>query len=157
MNTCASTGDAQMPHTYRCVVSLNSGSRICLQFGHRTVSGVSSLGAAMGYPDFSGCSSVLTLRWQTTSAPAISPVQPQQSSPQSHRGPCDGSHYSCSSPLSEFHTDSMAAVAAFVISVTAFFLAFFTVSCPALPDLLSFTRPVPVFRSVAVTSSVQRQ
>jgi hypothetical protein len=61
MNTCASTGDAQMAHTYRFVVSLNSGSRVCLQFGHRTVSGKSSFRTAMVHSLFIGacfCSGV---------------------------------------------------------------------------------------------------
>ena len=46
MNTCSSTGAAQMGQTYRRVVSLKSGSRVCLQLGQRMVSGFSSLGLA---------------------------------------------------------------------------------------------------------------
>lgn len=48
MKTCSSTGEAQMGQMYRLVVSLKSGSRLCLQFGHRTVSGFSSLGFGTG-------------------------------------------------------------------------------------------------------------
>jgi hypothetical protein len=41
MTTCVSSGSAQTGQTYRWVVSLRSGSRICLQLGHRTTNGLS--------------------------------------------------------------------------------------------------------------------
>ena len=41
-----------MGQTYRLVVSLRSGSRVCLQFGHRTVKGFPSLGFGIRGSDF---------------------------------------------------------------------------------------------------------
>jgi hypothetical protein len=41
MTTCVSKGSEQIGQTYRWIVSLRSGSRICLQLGQRTTSGLS--------------------------------------------------------------------------------------------------------------------
>ena len=52
MTTCISSGCEQIGQTYRCVVSLRSGSRICLQLGQRTRSGLSESGFAIDvFPD----------------------------------------------------------------------------------------------------------